>query len=400
MKNTQWQKTISALVTSTWLYMLSFITGHAFLGIGWMEEIFVPVGHQSDLLHLAERMTVMCVFLMIIGYLLCAHYLLDFSRLQLTEAGRKSVLKIRQAYFLSIIPYVIGFLPYGEIVRIVLLIVVYWRLIGGYRELQRFSDLPEKACHAAGRLRVANIGLLIIQVIGIIPLIGNVLACIAGVFFLLMFLSAWKEMRQGEPVLESMSEAEVETLNVPLFLYCILGIFGYNVLYECCTFAMMAGWVSTTAVSIFVNLLWVCGFCWMRYNRNLQLPKISRVGLLLLIVTPLLQAQIWWDDVYAISQYSGLFSYYYLFIKLAGMMLLVLPLSIGKVLKAYVLLYPVFVFIIRPLLYRLVIVCVGMSEEVVVWGYLAVDAVRICIAIVFFLLVWKEVRKNKCSYCY
>ena len=357
MKNTQWQKTISALVTSTWLYMLSFITGHAFLGIGWMEEIFVPVGHQSDLLHLAERMTVMCVFLMIIGYLLCAHYLLDFSRLQLTEAGRKSVLKIRQAYFLSIIPYVIGFLPYGEIVRIVLLIVVYWRLIGGYRELQRFSDLPEKACHAAGRLRVANIGLLIIQVIGIIPLIGNVLACIAGVFFLLMFLSAWKEMRQGEPVLESMSEAEVETLNVPLFLYCILGIFGYNVLYECCTFAMMAGW-------------------------------------------PLLQAQIWWDDVYAISQYSGLFSYYYLFIKLAGMMLLVLPLSIGKVLKAYVLLYPVFVFIIRPLLYRLVIVCVGMSEEVVVWGYLAVDAVRICIAIVFFLLVWKEVRKNKCSYCY
>ena len=124
MKNTQWQKTISALVTSTWLYMLSFITGHAFLGIGWMEEIFVPVGHQSDLLHLAERMTVMCVFLMIIGYLLCAHYLLDFSRLQLTEAGRKSVLKIRQAYFLSIIPYVITYINFLLAVVLIFKIVV------------------------------------------------------------------------------------------------------------------------------------------------------------------------------------------------------------------------------------------------------------------------------------
>lgn len=206
MQKSPWKTTIGSLIIAFCLYTLGGIAADITGFVNDVKDGFSLLsmfaggdegGWKPDIGDVIEWMFMTFV---ILGYLLFFSSLKRFARMQDAEADREQLLRVRTGYILLLLAAVAGFIPViGWIASLVLFIVGYVKLIGGYGKLKRSTTFADPY-NGAGLLRGASIWLLVGAVLGIIPLIGGILETITAIVAFFMTLAGWQRIKQGDPL--------------------------------------------------------------------------------------------------------------------------------------------------------------------------------------------------------
>lgn len=129
------------------------------------------------------------MLLEIFGYILYLGGLKRFASL-LPGGDAASVMKVRTGAILTVIGVVVGHVPVlGWLPKLVLVIVGFVKMLGGYKRLSYSSTFP--ATHGASTLHSALIVQLIGVLLGLLPVVGGVIESIADIIVFFMVISGW-----------------------------------------------------------------------------------------------------------------------------------------------------------------------------------------------------------------
>ena len=138
--------------------------------------------------------------MLVVGYIMLLNALDDFSEIQKSSNDQESVKKVRSGYILLVVAVLVGLIPIlGGIIAFVLYIVGYVKQISGYKSLRESNVLPHAVQGAFDSLRLCVVWTIIGNVIGIVPLIGDIIECVFAVFIFIMMLVSWSTIKNNAP---------------------------------------------------------------------------------------------------------------------------------------------------------------------------------------------------------
>ena len=243
MQKSPWKTTIGSLIIAFCLYTLGGIAADITGFVNDVKDGFSLLsmfaggdegGWKPDIGDVIEWMFMTFV---ILGYLLFFSSLKRFARMQDAEADREQLLRVRTGYILLLLAAVAGFIPViGWIASLVLFIVGYVKLIGGYGKLKRSTTFADPY-NGAGLLRGASIWLLVGAILGIIPLIGGILETITAIVAFFMTLAGWRRIKQGDPlpaeVWEQRGISVYNKQSIATWWSVLLGVVILNIIMGC-----------------------------------------------------------------------------------------------------------------------------------------------------------------------
>ena len=167
MDNKPWKQTVGTLITAVWIYTLAGIFGSIISAIDTIHSGFDIIGTltgdgggSGSFMSFWEFWDYMCTVLVVIGYILFYRSLNRFEKLQLNSSDTCGAHKVKISYILLILAAAAGLIPFaGWIIKLILIIISYVKLLSGYRSLKRSEVLPQQArfcqtvlvlCMAAG----------------------------------------------------------------------------------------------------------------------------------------------------------------------------------------------------------------------------------------------------------
>ncbi len=238
MQKSPWKTTVGSLIVAFCLYTLGGIAADITGFVNDVKDGFslfsmLDGGGESWKPDIGDVIEWMFMSFVILGYLLFFSSLKRFARLQDVEADCEQLLRVRTGYVLLLLAAVAGFIPViGWIASLVLFIVGYVKLIGGYGKLKRSTTFSDPY-NGAGLLRGASIWLLVGAILGAIPLAGGVLETITAIVAFFMTLTGWQRIKRADPLSAEMwaEKAPVKPSKAKSIAGFVLSIFSFEAAY-------------------------------------------------------------------------------------------------------------------------------------------------------------------------
>lgn len=227
MENKPWKQTVGTLITAVWIYTLAGIFGSIISAIDTIHSGFDIIGTltgdgggSGSFMSFWEFWDYMCTVLVVIGYILFYRSLNRFEKLQLNSSDTCGAHKVKISYILLILAAAAGLIPFaGWIIKLILIIISYVKLLSGYRSLKRSEVLPQQARDGFVRLYSCSVWLLVFGIIGCIPAIGPIIEGVASIVIFFLILSGWKNVRHGAPALTVEKAKSIGWQEVPENVY-------------------------------------------------------------------------------------------------------------------------------------------------------------------------------------
>lgn len=197
---TNWQKTVSGIITAIWIYTLAGIAGSI---VSFIEGLISPLdimdliksfsGSGKDFAPSGLDILGWLLDVVIIGgYIYFYSSISAFVELQKTENDRMGADKVKSSYILMIVALILGAIPMVNIIGFILMIVAYAKQIKGYRVLSESALYNENAKHGAALLRKSTGWILASIFIGWIPFVGGILESIILLITFFLILKGWR----------------------------------------------------------------------------------------------------------------------------------------------------------------------------------------------------------------
>lgn len=227
MENKPWKQTVGTLITAVWIYTLAGIFGGIISAIDIIQNGFDFIGAltgedggSSTFISFWEYWDYMCTLLIVIGYFLFYQSLSKFEKLQLNSSDACGVHNVKTSYLLIVFAAAAGVIPFaGWIVKLILIIISYVKLLGGYRSLKRSEVLPQQVRNGFARLYSCSVWLLVFGIIGCIPIVGHTIEEIASIVIFFLVLSGWKRVQRGAPALTVEKAQSIGWQDIPENVY-------------------------------------------------------------------------------------------------------------------------------------------------------------------------------------
>lgn len=227
MDNKPWKQTVGTLITAVWIYTLAGIFGSIISAIDTIHSGFDIIGAltgdgggSGSFMSFWEFWDYMCTVLVVIGYILFYCSLNRFEKLQINSSDTRGAHKVKISYILLILAAAAGLIPFaGWIIKLILIIISYVKLLSGYRSLKRSEVLPQQARDGFARLYSCSVWLLVFGIIGGIPAIGPIIEGVASIVIFFLVLSGWKTVRLGAPALTVEKAQSIGWQEVPANVY-------------------------------------------------------------------------------------------------------------------------------------------------------------------------------------
>lgn len=201
--NPSWKQTTADLYNAVKIYVFAGIAVAIFGYIGSLSDA------ASTLASLAEGnlsgggfglwdvLEILATLAIIYGYWLFIQSLDRFKGL-VNAADAPRIGSIRTATILMIIGAVVACIPFIGIVGGILNLVGWIMLLIAYSNLKNSVTFPEGARNGMSKLFTAMILGIVGWVLGLIPLIGGILAMILEIVAFFIILSGWKSVSLSE----------------------------------------------------------------------------------------------------------------------------------------------------------------------------------------------------------
>lgn len=227
MENRPWKQTVCTLITAVWIYTLAGIFGSIicaidsiYNGIDFIGALTGDGGESSTFISFWKYWDYLRSMLVVIGYFLFYRSLGRFEKLQLNSSDARGVHNVKISYILLLFAAATGVIPFvGWIIKLILLIISYVKLIGGYRRLKLSEVLPQQTRNGFARLYSCSVWLLVFGIIGCIPKVGPIIEGIASIIIFFLVLSGWKTVRHGAPALTVEKARSIGWQNIPENVY-------------------------------------------------------------------------------------------------------------------------------------------------------------------------------------
>ncbi len=205
--NSAWYKTVGTLVGGIILYTLAGIVGD-------IVDIIDSASSMSDMMDMfsgrgsrgmseTDIVGWICDGLVIVGYILFLNAIAGFTKVQPTPADTENAIRIKQSYIYLIIATLIGLIPVvGSFIALIFLIISYVKQIKGYKGLSQSHAWTPVARQAASTLRAVVIWTLVAAILGVIPIVGDIIESIITFILFFVMLSAWIRIRDNAPTSE------------------------------------------------------------------------------------------------------------------------------------------------------------------------------------------------------
>lgn len=126
--------------------------------------------------------------------------LTKFIGLQKSNEDAQNVTKIRNAYIIIFVAGILGLIPVvGWILALVAVVVGYVMLITGFGGLSKSKVLPDGAKNGASSLKICFILFIIAAVLGLIPFAGFILKSILGLIAVVLLFLGWSKIAGNAP---------------------------------------------------------------------------------------------------------------------------------------------------------------------------------------------------------
>ncbi len=210
MKQSMWRIQAGAVLNGIVLLTLAGLAGSVVKAIGTMNDKVDLVrcfmtGDFSDYFEPDgwDIASWMMLLLEVFGYIL---YLKGLKRFALLLLGNDAacVMKVRSGAILTIIGLAIGHIPVlGWLPKLVLVIVGFIKMLGGYRGLKHSSTFPET--EGASTLHSALIMQLLGVILGFLPVIGGLVESFMNIFVFFTLVSGWCTINNAVPAVSMSS---------------------------------------------------------------------------------------------------------------------------------------------------------------------------------------------------
>lgn len=223
---TIWKSTVGAIITALVIYTLAGLAGSiidAVSNIGtdimsYIWDLSMAAEGDMDFLELDtyDIGGIIANVLIVIGCFMLLSSLSRFEELQKSEDTRLNVGKVHSGYVILILAVLVDFIPIvGGLFAFILYIVGNAKQISGYKNLSKSESLPKNTRQGFDTLRLCVVWILIGDIIGIIPFIGDIIESIISFFVFFGMINGWRTVRDNEPddTLVSSSDTSKEVLN-------------------------------------------------------------------------------------------------------------------------------------------------------------------------------------------
>ncbi len=241
MESISWKKCINNLISGIWIYTLAIIIASILsfanlidiLSSGWgltsiLYSVLEGESYQevlsqftSPTMAIVEKIIYLFV---IVGYVLFFVSICRWVKLQENETDRNNVCKVKRSYIFLLLSVISAFIPIiGWLVSLVLVILSYINLLGGFKGLEKSNYLPCEVKNGARKIWAANVWMLVGAIISSIPivnLIGSPIASIINIVAFFVILRGWTQIKNGfsdSPRYESM-------IGIAGFVLALLGL--------------------------------------------------------------------------------------------------------------------------------------------------------------------------------
>ena len=238
MKKSMWRIQAGAVLNGIILLTLAELAGSVCDGIGSMNDKVdlarcLMTGNFKDYFEpdMWDFAQWMLLLLEVFGYIL---YFGGLKRFALLLQGNDAVqvMRVRTGAILMLIGSVIGHVPVlGWLPKLILVIVGFVKMLGGYKGLKYSSTFP--GTQGASTLHSALIVQLFGVILGLLPLVGGILESIADIIVFFMIVSGWSTIKNVVPTASVKALPEVSLLpyrKVPGGLLLAWGLGGEFVL--------------------------------------------------------------------------------------------------------------------------------------------------------------------------
>lgn len=138
------------------------------------------------------------VFLLIVGYGIYLSGLARFADLQPDSDNQLAVRSIRAGILWMLWGIILGVIPFiGGFCEILCSLISYCILIGAFGRLKHSRRFPTKARMGAGSLKTSAVLELIALIIGILPVMGDIIAGILSFIAFCLLLSGWRRIKNA-----------------------------------------------------------------------------------------------------------------------------------------------------------------------------------------------------------
>lgn len=223
---TIWKSTVGSIITALVMYTLAGLAGSIIdavsnVGTDIMSYIWdLAMALEGDMDFFEPDAYdvggIIANVLVVIGCFMLLSSLSQFKELQKSEDTELNVGKVRSGYVILILAVLIDFIPLvGSIFAFILYIIGNAKQISGYKNLCKSESLPESTRQGFDTLRLCVVWILIGDIIGIIPFIGDIVESIISFFVFFGMINGWRTVRDHEPdsTLVSPSNTSKEALN-------------------------------------------------------------------------------------------------------------------------------------------------------------------------------------------
>ena len=205
MKNVIWKKKTNVIIAALVVYTIASIAGDVLetvtdiiFGGGLLETIISAFSESS--LSMYDIIEYMIQILVVGGYLLLLNSLKDFSKLQTNDIDENSVRKVRLGYIFMVIAALIGIIPLvGKLIALVFYVLAYVKLIQGYKRLGKSDYIPEMASRGFVTLKRCVVWILVGRILSILPIIGVIIDVVINLIVFFVILSKWRQIGNNGP---------------------------------------------------------------------------------------------------------------------------------------------------------------------------------------------------------
>ena len=205
-----WKNTIGSIITALVIYTLAGLAGSIIDAVsnigtdimGYIWDIAMAAEGDMDFFKpdASDIAGIIANVLVVIGCIMLLSSLSQFKELQKSEDAKLNIGKVHSGYIILILAVLIDFIPIvGGLFAFILYIVGNAKQISGYKNLSKSESLPEYTRQGFDTLRLCVVWILIGDIIGIIPFIGDIIESIISFFVFFGIISGWRTVRDNEP---------------------------------------------------------------------------------------------------------------------------------------------------------------------------------------------------------
>lgn len=210
MNNNSWKNTVSTISVALSLYIIAgfvinICDAISFSGLDILSNLMeLAMAFESgnffqgpDVLDIVEALA---KIVLIVGYIILLGSLNDFRELQKISKDKDAVKQIRSGYIIFVFAALLDFIPaLGGLLALILYIIGYAKQISGYRLLSQSEVMPPRARESFDTLRSCVIWSVVGCVVGIVPLVGDIIECFIVLAVFISMLSSWSLIKGNAP---------------------------------------------------------------------------------------------------------------------------------------------------------------------------------------------------------